>query len=317
MSLRNVLLAIGAVCVLTGVVLLISLLRQVGNPPAAVETRVESPVAILVAARAIPAGKSLEKDDFRPKNVGPGEVLPGNLRPGQETEFLGASSQRKFDEGEPLIASDFVKPETLAAKLKPGSRAMSIFVDAVQSASGLALPGDYVDVILTQTFDDKVTTYPGRKTVGETVLRDVRVIAIDQSMNPQPNISSAVLSVASTEARIPKTVTLELVEREAEVLLVAAQLGKFQLAVRPLKAAGAARFEEKRNAKPVWASDVSLALDEIAPPQPKQVSVRIYSGQPKSDGYLCSIVACTPSDVNTVAPEAATQTNQTQVVPRY
>ncbi|MGO8847267.1 MAG: Flp pilus assembly protein CpaB [Methylocella sp.] len=310
MSLRNVLLAIGAVCVFAGIGLLISWFGQVRNPPAAVETAVESPVAILVAARAIPAGKSLEKDDFRPKNVGPGEVLPVNLRPGQETEYLGARSQRKFDEGEPLIASEFVKPETLAAKLKPGSRAVSIFVDAVQSASGLALPGDYVDVILTQTFDDKVTSYPGRKTVGETVLRDVRVIAIDQSMNPQPNISSAVLSVASTEARIPKMVTLELGERQAEVLLVAAQLGKFQLAVRPIAAAGAARPEDKRNSKPVWASDVSPALDEIAQPL-RQVSIRVFSGMPGSVGYLCSRSACVPSDVNIAASET-----QTQAIPR-
>jgi len=165
-------------------------------------------------------------------------------------------------------------------------------------------------VILTQTFDDKVTTYPGRKTVGETVLRDVRVIAIDQSMNPQPNVSSAVLSVASTEARIPKTVTLELTERQAEVLLVAAQLGKFQLAVRPIAAAGAARPEEKRNAKPVWASDVSPALDEIAQPL-RQVSIRVFSGMPGSVGYLCSRSACVPSDVNIAASET-----QTQAIPR-
>ncbi|MGP0010828.1 MAG: Flp pilus assembly protein CpaB [Methylocella sp.] len=317
MSLRNVLLAIGAVCVFAGIGLLISWFGQVRNPPAAVETAVESPVAILVAARAIPAGKSLEKDDFRPKNVGPGEVLPVNLRPGQETEYLGARSQRKFDEGEPLIASEFVKPETLAAKLKPGSRAISIFVDAVQSASGLALPGDHVDVILTQVFDDKITTDPGRKTVGETVLRDVRVIAIDQSMNPQPN-TSTVLNAVSAEPRTPKMVTLELGERQAEVLLVAAQLGKFQLAVRPIAAAGAVRPEDKRNSKPVWASDVSPALDELEPLQPRQVSVRVYSGQPKSDGYLCSRIVCVPSEMNTGAPEGARQTNQTPVIPgRY
>jgi pilus assembly protein CpaB len=129
----------------------------------------------------------------------------------------------------------------------------------------LALPGDYVDVILTQTFGDNVTDI-GRKTVGETVLRDVRVIAIDQSLNPQPNIIEAAPNAVSAEARVPKTVTLELFERQAETLLVAAQLGKFQLAVRPLEAAGAARPEEKRTAKPVWASDVSLAVKGTAQP---------------------------------------------------
>src|ERR1019366_6146581 len=71
------------------------------------------------------------------------------------------------------------------------------------------------------------------------------------------------------EIRNPKTVTLELLERQAEGLLVAAKLGDFQLAVRPL-VVEAARSEDKHEAEPVWASDVSPALGEIAPLQPKQ-----------------------------------------------
>jgi pilus assembly protein CpaB len=270
MFLRNVLLAVGAVFVLAGVGLMVAWFGQVRNSPAVDETRVVSQQAVLVATRAIPAGTLLRKEDFSWKDVGPGEVHLGNLLRGQvsETEFLGAISRRDFAEGEPLIASEFVKPgdrQFLAAVLKPGSRAITIFVDAAQSAAGLALPGDHVDVLLTQSFDDKVTTDPGRKTVGETVLRDVRVIALDQSMNP-PSGVVATLSTVSAESRIPKTVTLELIERQAEELLVAAQLGKFQLAVRPLETAGAARPEDTRAAKPVWASDVSLALNEIRTP---------------------------------------------------
>jgi pilus assembly protein CpaB len=269
MFLRNVLLAIGAVFVLAGIGLMIAWFGQVRNPPAVVETRVESQQAVMAAAAAIPAGTFLHKEDFYWKDVGPGEVRPGNLQRGQETEFLNAISRRDFAKDEPLIASEFVKPgdrQFLAAVLKPGYRAISIFVDAAQSAAGLALPGDHVDVILTQSFGDNVTD-PGRKTVGETVLRDVRVIAIDQSLNP-PSAVAATLSTVSTEARIPKTVTLELIERQAEMLLVAAKLGSFQLAVRPLEAVDAARPEDKRNTKPVWASDVSPALVEIALPPP-------------------------------------------------
>ena len=50
-------------------------------------------------------------------------------------------------------------------------------------------------------------------------------MAIDQSLNPPSSVVST-LSTVSTEARTPKTVTLEVTERQAEVLLVAAQLGK-------------------------------------------------------------------------------------------
>jgi pilus assembly protein CpaB len=308
MFLRNVLLAVGAVFVLAGVGLMIAWFGQVKNTPTAVESQVQGQQQVLVAARAIPDGQTLEMADISRKDVGPGEVQPGNRLVGQEAEFLGKRSLRNFIQGEPLIASDFVSGDRLSARLKPGHRAVSIFVDAPQSVAGLALPGDHVDVILTQSFADSVTTDPGRRTVGETVLRDVGVIAVDQSMTPQSNVPS-MLSTVSADSRIPKTVTLELTEWQAEVLLVAAQLGKLQLAVRPLETAGVARdddkhvhvvrTEDKGEGQPAWASRVSPALDEIAQPL-KQVSVRIYSGQPRSDGYLCSISACGPSDVNTV-----------------
>ncbi|MDU1692199.1 MAG: Flp pilus assembly protein CpaB, partial [Bradyrhizobium sp.] len=233
---------------------------------AVVERSVESRPAVLVAARTIALGTLLRKEDIAWKDVMPGEVRPGYLMRGQvsEAEFLGAISRRNFAQDEPLIASEFVKPgdrQFLAAVLKPGSRAISIFVDAAQSAAGMALPGDRVDVILTQSFGEQATD-PGRKTVSETMLRDVRVIAIDQSLTPSTNVAAAI----STEARIPKTVTLELLERQAEALMVAAQLGKFQLAVLPLERVAVEHPEEQTEAGPVWASDVSPALREVGPP---------------------------------------------------
>ena len=267
MFLRNVLLALGGVLVLVGAGLFIAWFSQMrSRPVAVVERSVESRPAVLVAARTIALGTLLRKEDIAWKEVMPGEVRPGYLMRGQvsEAEFLGAISRRNFAQDEPLIASEFVKPgdrQFLAAVLKPGSRAISIFVDAAQSAAGMALPGDRVDVILTQSFGEQATD-PGRKTVSETMLRDVRVIAIDQSLTPSTNVAAAI----STEARIPKTVTLELLERQAEALMVAAQLGKFQLAVLPLERVAVEHPEEQTEAGPVWASDVSPALREVGPP---------------------------------------------------
>jgi pilus assembly protein CpaB len=236
-----------------------------------------------------------------------GTPHPGNLLRGQETEFLGARPLRDFAQGEQLIASDFLKPSDpkfLAAVLKPGYRAISISVDPPQSVAGMAFPGDYVDVLLTQSFAD--TGDPGHKIVGETVLRNVEVIATDQATD-RPSAVVSTVSTVSTEARIPKTITLEVLEGQAEAILVAEQLGKFQLALRPLEGSGAALPEDKREDKLVWASDVSSALNNIEQPNMRRVSIRIYSGQPKSDGYLCTKIGCVPSDINTVTPEIQTQ----------
>ena len=192
----------------------------------------------------------------------------------------GRVQSARFREGEPLIASEFIKPSDrsfLAAVLRPGYRAVSIFVDAQQSVAGLALQGDYVDVILIQSFDDKITADPRRRTVGETVLHDVRVIAIDQALTPP---AGGVMSVVNTEARIPKTVTLEVAERDAEKLLVASKLGSFQLSLMPLNVAAPNAREDTRNARPVWASDVSLALDEVVQPPPKPATSATSAPQP-------------------------------------
>jgi pilus assembly protein CpaB len=263
MFLRNVLLAVGAVFVLAGVGLMITWFGQVRNPPAAVETRVVAPEqqqAALVAAHNIPRGTKLREEDV--KDAAPGELHPGSLRRGEEKEFLDKPVRRDIAEGDPLIPDDFKPCEKLL--VARGYRALSISVDPAQSVAGLAVEGDYVDVLLTQTFADSVTTDPRRKWAGETVLRDVQVLATDQSLCPPSGITA---NVGAVGTRTPQTITLALKERQAEVLMVAGKLGTFQLAVRPHESAGAALPEDKK-AKPVWASDVSPALTEILPPPP-------------------------------------------------
>ena len=75
--------------------------------------------------------------------------------------------------------SDVLRPTDggfLAAVLAPNHRAVSVAVDAVSGTAGLIWPGDRVDLILTQT-NDEAGVPLGRRTFGETVLRDLRVIA--------------------------------------------------------------------------------------------------------------------------------------------
>ena len=283
MPVRKILLALGVVCVLGGVALLVVWLGQARKAaPESVQTRVETRVSVMTAATAIPRGASLKNDDLKSKELGPNEHLqPGSIVSGQEGEFLGALSQRDIAEGEPLIASDFTKANFLAVELKPGYQAITIPVDAAQSLSGLALQHDYVDVILIQSFGDKINIR--YRTVGETVVRGVRVMALDQSLTRPTGVMAAVLG-ANVEAAIPRTVTLEVTEEQAEKLLVASKLGSFQLSLLPLKVAvannnpiklrdwfsplslkiaAADKLEDQRNGKPVWAKDVSPAINEI------------------------------------------------------
>ncbi len=291
MLFRNVLLALGALFVFAGIGLSLFWLSQMGGvapKEAKLEPQRQGPEisqeAMLEAAHPLPAGTLIRPGDFRWHEIGPGEVHPGVIlrKEASEAEYLGAIARRDFAEGEPLSAADLVKTTDrrfLSAVLKPGTRAVTIAVDAPQGSSGMVLPGDRVDVVLTQNLGAAAGD-PSRKTVAETVLRNVRVIAVDQRLNLQskpapaeaaPEKEPGTKEPGIKEPRMPRTVTLELNEAQAEKLFVAAQLGGLQLPVRSLEGAGEAPSGEEISA-PTWASDVSPALRQISRPQATQAT---------------------------------------------
>ncbi|MCK9915523.1 Flp pilus assembly protein CpaB [Microbacteriaceae bacterium K1510] len=257
---------------IAGLALSVMWLSRVGTAPTA-EAAAPPRQAVLVTAHPVAAGTLLRREDLRWRETAAGDIHAGNLLRGQvaEAEFAGAIVRRDFGDSEPLIASDLVRPnerQFLAAALKPGMRAVSIAVDAPQSAAGLILPGDQVDVILTQTFGD-TSTDPSVRSVAETVLRDVRVIATDQSLSTAGQPQPAAHNLVPSEQRTPRTVTFEVTEKQAERLVVASQLGRLQLSVRSLEIAPARQTIAKREVDPTWAADVSPALNEITRRKPQ------------------------------------------------
>jgi len=276
MLFRNALLILGVICIVSGLALGYVWVTSQDTPvETAPEVRAPEPqptkIAVLSASRDIASGSLLQQGDMLWKDVAPLEIRPGNLVRGQasEAEFVGALAKRDFASGEALISGDLLKHNDrrfLAAALKPGNRAISIPVDASQSAYGLIEPGNYVDVILTQTLGDQ-SGDARRKVVAETILQNIRVIAVDQSLTQQVRASAA--PQFSTEPRLPKTVTLELTKQQAETVFVALQLGRLQLSVNSIEevAGGAADHAEHLSA--TWADDVSPALKQM-PHAPSQ-----------------------------------------------
>jgi pilus assembly protein CpaB len=139
----------------------------------------------------------------------------------------------------------------LAAVLRPGMRATTVGVDAVSGTAGLIWPGDHVDVVLTQVNDDQ-TVPAAHRASAETVLGDVRVIAIDQQL--MQGASGNTTDQGSTH-----TVTLEATEAQAERVALAARLGHLSLIVRAADA-----LPDTPDARPetTWGGDVSPALNQ-------------------------------------------------------
>ena len=223
--------------------------------------------AILAAAQPLRPGALLKPEDLTAVAVLEADVPLGaraDTTPAR-SELVGAMLRHGLVANQPILPSHVLRPIDhgfLAAVLRPGMRATTVGVDAVSGAAGLIWPGDRVDLILTQTLDDAALP-AGRRVLGETVMIDLRVIAIDQQL-----VQGATPGVEDAAGNGNRTVTVEATPVQVERVAVASRLGKLSLAVRPGGAdpasdvgpASAGKPGPARVAETVWGSDVSPGL---------------------------------------------------------
>jgi pilus assembly protein CpaB len=227
---------------------------------------------ILVAGASLPSGTLLRaKDVTWQQAVGApqfGQIrrppsASGNADRDLEQQALaevyGAALRNSVKAGEPISRGIVVKPgdrDFLQIVLSPGARAIAIPVTTGGASTGILYPGDRVDVILTQTFKHDPPLI--RRSVGETVVENLRVLAID-APDTKP---------AGPGNSFGRTVTLEVTPEQAEKINVATELGKLSLTLRSVIANDA--FAEvstagpttARGIRPIWAGDVSPALGD-------------------------------------------------------
>jgi pilus assembly protein CpaB len=232
-------------------------------------------VRLLSAARPLPAGSLLKDEDLAVREVSPDGVPELALRdaPEQRAELRGAMLRAYLDAGTLLSAADVLRPRDrgfLAAVLRPGARAISVGVDAVTGTAGLIWPGDQVDLILTQEFAPAQAT-PDRRVVAETVLTNIRVIAVDQRLTQGASGDAASRDVA-------RTVTLEVSAREAERVAVAGRLGRLSVTVRAMQDAAEA---EPTGRSAVFGADVSSALSRTD--QDTSIRMKVIQGADTQD----------------------------------
>lgn len=228
-------------------------------------------ISIVVAARPLLAGTLLKDEDFAIREVAPEAVPEGFVAPGEESrlELRGALLRRYLDADAVVRSTDVLRPRDrgfLAAVLRPGARAISVGVDIVTGAAGLIWPGDQVDLILTQELAAADAPL-ARRVIGETVLTDVRVIAVDQQFIRGANPAEA------TVGRIARTVTLEVTGEQAERVAVASRLGRIALTVRAIDKL---ETELLSDGASVFGADVSPALARSAISQ--GVRMRVIQG---------------------------------------
>ncbi|MDA9481015.1 pilus assembly protein [Bradyrhizobium sp. CCBAU 11445] len=222
-----------------------------------------------VAARPLPRGTLAREEDFAVRSVPPERVPQGAILETPESKAgLAGSLIRNFVEaGSPVTLQDILRPRDrgfLASVLAPDSRAISIKVDEEAGVSGLIRPGDHVDVVLTQVFE-KVDT--ARRALSETVLRNVRVIAIDQE------IVQGARPISGMAGKQTQTVSLELTQVQVKKVTVAKQLGTLSFAVR-----AAVDQWDKADTGAMSSCDVSPELARQYAISAQRTAVFVHSG---------------------------------------
>ena len=230
------------------------------TPAAAAPVEVRPMAKVLVAAKDLEPGKRLVEADLEWKDWPVDEVNPVFITDGStpvpakpaaesaaakatdavnrvakaatelattgaKSDYIGSVVREPILAGEPIVSRKIVRAGDsgyLAAYLEPGMRAMAIGVTVETAAGGFILPGDRVDVVLSRENETGGENAAGPKFSVTTVMRNLKVLAIDQQTRAGDD----------AQAVVGATATLEVGPQDAEALALSKAEGDLSLVLR-------------------------------------------------------------------------------------
>ncbi|MBD3730625.1 MAG: Flp pilus assembly protein CpaB [Sphingomonadales bacterium] len=229
MDRKKLILLMGALVIAIGTALAArSMFAGAATPEVEAAPPVPQGPKVLVAQRALPTGTIITADAIGFQQWPEELVKDAYFIDGESdiNKLLGTVVRHPITAGEPVTQGSLVAPGDrgfLAAALGPGMRAVTVPVSAKTGVGGFVFPGDRVDLVLTQTVKgegDPLKT-------SETILRNIRVLATDQSTT-QETVDG------KTVVRAFRTVTLEVTPKIAEKVAVAQTIGTLSLSLRSI-----------------------------------------------------------------------------------
>jgi pilus assembly protein CpaB len=194
-----------------------------------VEVNTTPTTDVLVAQKDIQMGDKLAGSHIGwqtwPANAVTAQMITKASDPDAASNMTKARARVMIFEGEPIIEKKLVLPDQngfMSAILPKGMRAISVRISEETGAGGFILPNDRVDVILTRKRDEAGVSSAD----SETVLTNVRVLAIDQTFRQDEETNQVVVA--------KRTATLELDPHQAEVVSMAETAGQLSLALRSI-----------------------------------------------------------------------------------
>src|SRR5437763_1642152 len=257
-----------AVAILFGLMAVVLASRWLLNQPGGASGR------IVVAAADISLGQRVTPDMFKLAEWPTDSVPKGAFTDPQKLD--GRVLKTNILIGEPMVESRLAPVGTLgglSAVITEGKRALTVRVNDVIGVAGFALPGNYVDVIVSTQKDPGPTPNAREQAISKIVLERILVLAVAQEVNRD-----------ETKPKVVNAVTLEVAPEQAEKLDLARSVGTLSLALR--------NQIDPQSARTDGATKLTL-LPEATPPVPKAVPKPVSKPAP---------VRSAPVIVKTAAP---------------
>lgn len=209
-----------------------------------IQTKEVSEVKVLVARRDMAIGDRLATSDFEWAPWPENNIVDGYLTEADNSDaierMVGAIVRIPIYNREPVLPQKLVLADDsslMAALLAPGMRAVSIEISTESASGGFILPNDKVDVILTHEVQVQTDQMVMERPISTTIIKNVRVLAIDQVFKPVEGGGSS---------QIGNTATLEVSDKEAELVALSQRMGTLSLSLRPWSDAGEAMARDSR-----------------------------------------------------------------------
>jgi pilus assembly protein CpaB len=233
MDVKKIVLLVGALIIAAVTAVMAKNMFAGSSTPQAQAASVPAGPEVLVATRTLPVGTIIDAGAFRYQPWPQGLVQDayytrGEGGGGDAQSLIGTVVRSEITAGQPLTQGAIVRPGErgfLAAALGPGMRAVTVAVSATSGVAGFVFPGDRVDLVLTQEIEGGGDGAPLR--ASETIIRNIRVLAVDQRLNARDEHGNQV-------AQNTSTVTFEATPTIAEKIAVAQTIGQLSLSLRSL-----------------------------------------------------------------------------------
>jgi pilus assembly protein CpaB len=233
-----------AIAILFGLTAVLFAARWLLNQPGSAAGR------IAVAAGDISLGQRLTPDMFKLAEWPAHSVPKGAFT--DPLKLDGRVLKSNLLMGEPISEAKLAPSGTLgglSALITEGKRAITVRVNDVIGVAGFALPGNYVDIIVSTQKEAASGSSVRDQNISKIVLERILVLAVAQEVNRD-----------ETKPKVVNAVTLEVTPEQAEKLDLARSVGTLSLALR--------NQIDPQSASTEGATKLTL-LPEFAPPPPK------------------------------------------------